>query len=867
MILTDSSVGKVGFAGKLMQFFITNYFEIIQFLNIISYMKKYDFLKIEKKWQNKWLKEKVFKAHDFSSKKKYYQLETFPYPSAQGLHTGHPKGYTAEDILAHFHRMNGYEVLYTMGWDAFGLPTENYAIKVGKSPKEVAISNIANFKRQIQSFGFSYDWSREINTSDPSYYKWTQWLFIQLYKNGLAYRKEADVNWCPSCKTVLANEQVINGECERCHSKIEQKKMEQWFLKITDYAERLINDLNDLDWPESTKKRQLDWIGKSEGFILNFKLYKLNENIEVFTTRIDTLFGATFLILAPEHPFINKIIDKIKNKTEVLKYIKESKYKTALMRKEGEREKTGVELKGIKAINPGTFKKIPIFVADYVLMDYGTGAIMGVPAHDERDWDFAKKYKLKIIQVIKPLKQDFNINVNKKPYIDEGILINSFEFNNLKSNEAKEKITRKFKAQKIIQYKLRDWSVSRQRYWGVPIPIIYCHNCFKLKSEEEIKKLRYGIDWTKFNNQEYIIYPVPEKDLPVILPELDDYRPKGKSPLASSKEFIEVNCPICGKEARRDVETLDTFVDSSWYYLRYVDVQNNKEIFSKEKAKYWLPVDLYIIGAEHTVLHLLYSRFITKFLYDLGYINFKEPFLKIRHQGLILGEDGQKMSKSRGNVVNPDEIVLKFGADTFRMYEMFMGPFEDAAPWSTQGVIGVHRFLNRFWNWTQKNIEALKKQKINTSNFAKQIIHQIIKKVELDIKNLNFNTAVSSFMILLNNLEKEFISKSDLENILKIIYPFTPHICQELWSNLGNKSYIDFEKWPFFDEKIINSQKINLIVQINGKLKDVLKVDKDISQEDIWNILIKIDKIKQILENKNPKKIIYIPNKVINIVI
>lgn len=829
-------------------------------------MKKYDFLKIEKKWQKKWIKEKVFKSQDFSKKTKYYQLETFPYPSAQGLHTGHPKGYTAEDILARFHRMKGYEVLYTMGWDAFGLPTENYAIKVNKSPKEVAKSNIKNFKRQIQSFGFSYDWDREINTSDPSYYKWTQWLFIQLYKKGLAYRKEADVNWCPSCQTVLANEQVVGGECERCHSKIIQKKMEQWFLKITDYNEKLINDLENLDWPEATKKRQLDWIGKSEGAVLNFKLDKINKSIEVFTTRPDTLFGATFMILAPEHPIINEIFDYIKNLDEVKKYIKKARQKTALMRKEGERKKTGVRILGVQAINPATNEKIPIFIADYVLMDYGTGAIMGVPAHDQRDWEFASKYNLKIKQVIKPVNNVWNIN--QKPYIDEGILINSGEFNNLNSIQAKEKIIQKFKAKKIVQYKLRDWSVSRQRYWGVPIPIIYCNTCYEQKKKKnELNNLLYGIDWTKFNDKGYIIHPVPEKDLPVKLPDLKNYRPKGKPPLASSSKFLNTICPVCHKKALRDVETLDTFVDSSWYYFRYVDPKNKNYIFDKSKAKYWLPVDLYIIGAEHTVLHLLYSRFITKVLYDLNLINFKEPFLKIRHQGLILGEDGQKMSKSRGNVVNPDEIVEKFGADTFRMYEMFMGPFEDAAPWSTNGVLGVHRFLNRFWNWAQSNIFKLKQTKIKTSDTALKIINQTIKKITDDIINLNFNTAVSSFMILLNNLENEFVSKKDLGDILKIMHPFVPHFCQELWSDLGNKSYIDFEPWPVFDNQIINQQEINLVIQINGKVKDVLKINKDMTQEQVMDIVMQVNKIKKIVDNQKIQKIIYIPNKVINILI
>jgi leucyl-tRNA synthetase len=829
-------------------------------------MKKYNFSEIEKKWQKKWLNENVFSAKDFSSKPKRYQLETFPYPSAEGLHAGHPKGYTAEDIHARFYRMNGYEVLYTMGWDAFGLPTENYAIKVGKSPKEVARSNIANFKRQVQSFGFSYDWSREINTSDPSYYKWTQWLFIKLYEKGLAYRKEANVNWCPSCKTVLASEQVIGGECERCHSKIEQRKMEQWFLRITDYAERLINDLEGLDWPEATIKRQLDWIGRSEGSILNFKIKDLDLNVEVFTTRADTLFGATFLVLAPEHNLIKQIWEKILNKEEVQKYIEDSLHKTELMRQEEAREKTGVEILGVKAINPATKEEIPIFIADYVLMGYGTGAIMGVPAHDTRDFEFAKKYNLKIKQVIKPEKGDINL---EKAYVEDGILINSGEFNRLTSKEARQKITEKFQGKTLIQYKLRDWSVSRQRYWGVPIPMIYCHHCFEEKNKNgEIENLKYGIDYTKFEGLGYMIYPVPEKDLPVLLPDLEDYRPKGKPPLASSEEFIKTTCPKCGMEARRDVETLDTFVDSSWYYLRYPDAHNDKEIFSKEKVDYWMPVDLYIIGAEHTVLHLLYSRFITKFLYDLGLVKFKEPFLKIRHQGLILGTDGQKMSKSRGNVINPDDVVREFGADTFRMYEMFMGPFEDSAPWSTKGILGVHRFLNRFWNWALNLINDFQKGiNYKTPQNAEIIIHKTIKKVSDDILSFNFNTAVSAFMILLNAIQEEKISKEDLEKVLKIMHPFVPHITQELWSQLGHNSYIDYENWPSYDENLILEEEINLVIQINGKLKDVIKTKKGITENEALNLALQNPKINKYLNRNSPKKVIYIQDKILNIVI
>ncbi|MGB9608960.1 MAG: class I tRNA ligase family protein, partial [Minisyncoccia bacterium] len=563
-----------------------------------------------------------------------------------------------------------------------------------------------------------------------------------------------------------------------------------------------------------------------------------------------------------------KIQDKILNFNEVENYIQSARQKTALMRKEGEKEKSGIEILGIKAINPATQKEIPIFIADYVLMDYGTGAIMGVPAHDQRDFEFAKKYNLEIIQVVKSKDQKNEINLEKEAYVCDGVLINSDKFSGLNSNEAREKIIQEFNGQKLIQYKLRDWSVSRQRYWGVPIPIIYCKNCFKKKvNEVGLENLKYGIDYTKIENENYLIQIVPEKDLPVMLPDLKDYRPKGKPPLASSKDFVNVICPYCQNPARRDVETLDTFVDSSWYYFRYTDPHNDQEIFSKEKAKYWLPVDLYVIGAEHTVLHLLYSRFITKFLYDLGYINFKEPFLKLRHQGLILGADGQKMSKSRGNVVNPDDIISAFGADTFRMYEMFMGPFEDAAPWSTKGVLGVHRFLNRFWNWAQKNIEAFKNEQIKTSKSALIIIHKTIKKVTADIINFNFNTAVSAFMILLNNLEGEKVEKKELELILKIMYPFAPHFSQELWQDLGNETYIDFEKWPEYDENIILEEKIKLIVQINGKVKNILETNKGLTENEALNIAISNEKIKKVIGNNQPKKIIYVPDKVLNIII
>ncbi len=1124
---------------------------------------KYDPKKIESKWQKIWLEKKIFKARDDSKKPKYYQLETFPYPSAEGLHVGHPKGYIAEDIHARYMRMKGREVLYTMGWDAFGLPTENYAIKVGKSPKEVAEANVKNFKRQVQMFGFSYDWDREINTSHPDYYKWTQWLFIQLFKKGLAYRAGARVNWCPKDQTVLANEQVVDGKCERCGSVIEERNMEQWFLRITQYADRLLADLKGLDWPAATVKRQKDWIGRSEGAELDFEVktaakpnfvllhgyngspkkhffpwlsgelekmgYKVQvpalprpedprveeqvahvlktvsfdentvlvghslggivalkvlerlskpvrktilvasfienkfldndtfepdvfdwnfndvsirrnvgnltvlrditddtvppdqttkmiekfygisldfaaekpharsrkepevlrnvlDKITVFTTRPDTLFGATYMVLAPEHSLVQSLKPQIQNGKEVGKYIEAARHKTELMRKEETREKTGVELKGVKAINPATKEEISVWIADYVLMGYGTGAIMAVPAHDERDFEFAKKFNLPIKQVIEPFyvqttepgvyrkdepivprngiitivkhwseekyiglkwkkvawgtfitggiekgqtaeqagvaeireetgyshpkfirelgvthglfyhvpkkenrlvhghvlyfelqngareeisEEENAIHEVKWLTLDElekfltpathtyalalfngkfetftgaGVLMNSDKFDAMDSEKAKWEITKFVGGQKKIQYKIRDWSVSRQRYWGAPIPIIYCDKCG--------------------------IIPVPEKDLPVLLPEIKNYRPKGVPPLAGSEEFIKIECPQCGGEARRDPETLDTFVDSSWYYLRYSDPQNDKELFDKKKAAHWLPVDLYIIGAEHTVLHLLYSRFITKFLHDQGLLKFAEPFLKLRHQGLILGADTKKMSKSKGNVVNPDTLVGEFGADTVRLYEMFMGPFEDGQPWDPKGVLGTNRFLNRFWNFIVGANKPMSSEK-STSESKTQAIHRAVKKVGEDIENLKFNTAISALMILLNNLESEtgVLEAGDLEILVKILHPFAPHMSQELWATLGKESIIDFEPWPEYDSNLIREETVMIVVQINGRVRDSFGAQVGIGKEEAITSALNREKIKNLLGSRKPQKTVYVPNKLINFVL
>jgi leucyl-tRNA synthetase len=729
-----------------------------------------------------------------------------------------------------------------MGWDAFGLPTENYAIKVGKPPKEVALANTTNFRRQVQMFGFSYDWDREVDTSSPEYYKWTQWLFIQLYKKGLAYRKDAKVNWCPKDQTVLANEQVIDGKCERCGTEIEERAMEQWFLKITDYADRLIADLKGLDWPAASIKRQEDWMGKSEGALLKFQVANIESQIEIFTTRPDTLFGATYLVLAPEHPLIATLKAKIENGDEVAKYVEETAHKTDRMRQETAKEKTGVELRGVHAINPATKEEIPIYVADYVLGSYGTGAIMAVPAHDERDMDFAKKFELPIREVIK-----------------EGKLIVSGEFSGMDSEKAKAEIVKFVGGEMKTQYKIRDWSVSRQRYWGVPIPMVHCEKCG--------------------------IVPVPESELPVLLPDLENYRPQGMPPLASSPSFINVKCPQCGGDAKRDAETLDTFVDSSWYFLRYPDPHNMNAIFDKSKVEHWMPVDLYVIGAEHTVMHLLYSRFITKFLHDEGYLSFTEPFKKMRHIGLIMGTDGQKMSKSKGNVVNPDEIVAEFSADVMRTYLMFLGPFYEATPWDAKGILGVERFLKRFWNYGNS---AREKATMHSGaagdvivaggepSIARQALHRAIKRTGEDIEAFKFNTAISGLMIALNELEaaaattassSEFLATDDLASLVKLLHPFAPHMGQELWSLMGNNTYLDFEPWPEYDPKLIIQSTLTIAVQVNGKTKDTLTVAAGITEDEAKKMALESAKVKTALGGAAPKRVIWVENKLVNIVI
>lgn len=946
--------------------------------------KFYNHKNIEKRWQKMWEDKKVFSAKDPSTssgqacKEKFYALCMFPYPSAQGLHVGHPESYTAADIVARKKRMEGYNVLNPMGWDAFGLPAENFAIKQGVPPWETTLKSIDTFRRQIKSFGFSYDWDREVNTSSPEYYKWTQWMFLKMYEHDLAYKQKAKVNWCESCQTVLANEQVIDGKCERCKNQVVQKDLEQWFFRVTKYAQELLDDLENLDWPEPIKLAQKNWIGKSEGASLNFNIKNTDYNLEVFTTRPDTLCGATYMVVAPEHDIIEKLKSDISNWDEVEIYVKKAQGKSDLARQEG-KDKTGVELKGVKAINPVNDEEIPIYVADYVLAGYGTGAIMAVPAHDERDFEFAKKFGIEIREVVvkkigekkneairrdgvfgviinkgkmlllhdrtvnlyrlpgggfeeKEIEKealareiieetgylnfkieeslgtiqsnyyavdkkeerhryakgynviltnearqalsiedkdkyeiewlDFGdalnklesneinfgevefvkryINPNERCYSNYGILINSGEFDGMTSEEAKVAITKKVGGELKTQFKLRDWLVSRQRYWGAPIPIVYCEKC--------------GMQ------------PVPEKDLPVKLPQDVDFRPTGESPLARSKEFHNVKCLKCSGTVRRESDTMDTFVCSSWYFLRFTDPHNTEEPFSKDKMNKYMPVDFYTGGAEHAVLHLMYSRFFVKALRDMGYLKFSEPFLQLRNQGMILGEDSQKMSKSRGNVVNPDEVVEEYGADTMRLYEMFMGPYEDAKPWSTKGIIGVRRFLEKVWLVVAEWLENGRPE--DESEEMDRQFHKTIKKVTEDINNFKFNTAISAMMILVNQMAKEKKFKADnLKKLLIILSCFAPHIAEEIWSELSEKDLICRQSWPLWDDKKTKDETIEIGVQVNGKLRATLSIPADLPEEDVTAKALEQENVKKYIKGKEVIKKIYVPGRLVSIVI
>ena len=801
-------------------------------------MKKYNPLEIEKKWQEYWDENKTFKTDNDLNKKKFYALVEFPYPSGQGLHVGHARPYTALDVVARKRRLQGEQVLFPMGWDAFGLPTENYAIKNKIHPKKVTIDNIHNFKRQLKSIGFSFDWDREIDTTDPEYYKWTQWIFLQLFKHGLAYKQEMPINWCPSCKVGLANEEVVGGCCERCGTEVERKVKSQWMLKITDYAEKLLEGLDEVDFIERVKTQQRNWIGKSVGADVKFKLKDLDEELEIFTTRPDTIFGATYMVISPEHPLIQKYRDRIENIEDVDKYIQEVSKKSDFERTELSTNKTGVELKGIHAINPANGKEIPVWTSDYVLMTYGSGAIMAVPAHDTRDFEFATKFGLEIIQVIESKDSDELPMVAK----ENCTIINSEFLNGLSVEDATEKIIKfledKSIGEKKTNYKLRDWVFSRQRYWGEPIPIIHCDKCG------------------------YV--PMDEKDLPLRLPEVDNYEPShdGESPLSHMDSFVNTTCPVCGGPAKRETDTMPQWAGSSWYFLRYIDPHNHEALADPKLLEHFLQVDWYNGGMEHTTLHLLYSRFWHRFLYDIGVVPTKEPYKKRTSHGMILGSNSEKMSKSRGNVINPDDIVNEYGADTLRTYEMFMGDFEKAAPWSTNGVKGARRFLERVYGLTEMlNEEDGYSKKLESS------IHKTIKKVSDDYETLKFNTAIAALMSLVNEFYAEgSITKLDFETLLILLNPVAPHITEELYHEvLGG--YLNEANWPEYDEEMLVDDEVEIPVQFNGKVRFKIIVPIDATEEEVFEKAESCDEFKNWVEDKKIVKKIYIKGKILNIVI
>ena len=799
----------------------------------------YNFKEIEKKWQEKWDKEGTFNAKDDYTMKKWYGLIEFPYPSGQGLHVGHPRSYTALDIIARKRRLQGYNVLFPIGFDAFGLPAENYAIKTNVHPKITTAQNIAHFTEQLKSLGFSFDWSRKIDTTDPEYYKWTQWIFIQLYKHGLAYKTTMPINFCTGCKVGLANEEVVNGVCERCGSPVVQKEKSEWMLKITDYAQKLIDDLDDVDFLEKIKVQQKNWIGRSEGAEVNFKITNMNKNLTVYTTRPDTLFGATYMVISPEHPILKELEDKIENLDEVQEYQKQASLKSAFERSELNKEKTGVEIKGITAINPLTNKEIPIWISDYVLITYGTGAIMAVPAHDTRDYEFAKKFNLPIVQVV----DGENVDLSKEAFTDvaTGKLINSDFLNGLEVAEAKKAVIKYLEDNHIgtkkVNYKLRDWVFSRQRYWGEPIPMVYCEDC----------------GWV----------PLDEKDLPLKLPEVEEFTPgeNGESPLAKQTDWINTTCPHCGKPAKRETDTMPQWAGSSWYFLRYMDPHNDKELASKEALEYWSPVDWYNGGMEHTTLHLLYSRFWHKFLYDIGVVPTKEPYQKRTSHGMILGTNGEKMSKSKGNVINPDDIVDEFGADTFRVYEMFMGPFDQVAAWSMESIRGCGKFLDRVWNMQNMLVDGN-----SYSPEAEKMMHKAIKKVSQDIEDMKFNTSVSTFMTMVNEFYKiGKINKAEFKTFLTLLNPFAPHITEELNKIAGFETDISTYSWPEYDEEKTVDDEITLPIQFNGKLKATITISVDENESSVKEKVH--NAIDSKLDGKTIVKEIYVKNKIYNVVV
>ncbi len=801
--------------------------------------KGYDYAQIEKKWQDIWDEKQTFAAKDDYSLPKFYGLVEFPYPSGQGLHVGHPRSYTAIDIVCRKKRLEGYNVLYPMGWDAFGLPTENFAIKNHVHPAEVTKKNIANFKRQLKSLGFSFDWSREINTTDPEYYKWTQWIFLQLYKKGLAYKKKMSVNWCTSCKCVLANEEVVNGHCERCGSEVIHKEKSQWMLKITDYAEKLLEGLNEVDFIDRVKTQQRNWIGRSYGTQVKFST-NIGDTFEVFTTRADTLFGVTYMVMSPEHPLINKWADKITNMDEVTAYKQEAAKKSDFERTELAKDKTGVKISGVTAINPVNGKEVPIFIADYVLISYGTGAIMAVPAHDTRDWEFAKKFGLPIIEVVAGGE-----DVQAAPYTEcaTGKLVNSGFLDGMSVEDAKKAIqewlTERNLGERKTNYKLRDWVFSRQRYWGEPIPIVHCDKCG------------------------YV--PVPESELPLVLPNVDSYEPtdNGESPLAKMTDWVNTTCPHCGGPAHRETDTMPQWAGSSWYFLRYCDPHNDKALASPEALKYWTPVDWYNGGMEHTTLHLLYSRFWHKFLYDIGVVPTPEPYAKRTSHGMILGENGEKMSKSRGNVVNPDEIVRDYGADTMRVYEMFIGDFEKAAPWSQSSIKGSKRFLDKVWALSDKLTEGDSYRAELEAAF-----HRTIKKVTEDIEGLKMNTAIAALMSLLNDIQGSgSINRAEFKTYLILLNPFAPHMTEELWQQAGFEGMLNEAEWPKYDEAKCADSTVEIAVQVNGKIKARISVAADISAPDAIASAKADGAVAAAIDGKSIIKELYVPKKLVNIVV
>ena len=800
---------------------------------------KYDHKQVEKKWQDVWDEAHCFEAQNGSDKPKFYALVEFPYPSGQGLHVGHPRSYTALDIVARKKRMQGYNVLYPMGWDAFGLPTENYAIKNHVHPAEVTKKNIARFKSQLKALGLSFDWSREINTTDPNYYKWTQWIFLQLFKKGLAYKKEMSVNWCTSCKCVLANEEVVNGVCERCGSEVVHKTKSQWMLAITKYAQRLIDDLDDVDFIERVKVQQKNWIGRSTGAEVDFKTTE-GDTLTVYTTRPDTLFGATYMVISPEHPAIEQWADKLANIGDVRAYREEAARKSDFERTELNKEKTGVRLDGVAAINPVNGREIPIFVSDYVLMGYGTGAIMAVPAHDDRDWEFAKKFGCEIIEVVSGGEDVQQAAFTAKD--ETGILVNSDFLNGKTVKDAIPAMIAWLEEKGIgrakVQYKLRDWVFSRQRYWGEPIPLVHCDKC----------------GWV----------PVPEDQLPLELPNVHTYEPtdNGESPLAHMTDWVNTTCPCCGGPAKRETDTMPQWAGSSWYFLRYMDPHNDKALASKEALEYWSPVDWYNGGMEHTTLHLLYSRFWHKFLYDIGVVPTKEPYAKRTSHGMILGENGEKMSKSRGNVVNPDEIVDTYGADTMRLYEMFIGDFEKAAPWSPKSIKGCRRFLERVW--------ALAEKVQDCDTYSKEhevLMHRTIKKVGEDADSLKANTAIAALMTMLNEFYDKGVNRAEYMAFLTLLNPFAPHITEELWQQMGGEGLLSIAPWPQYDEAKTVEDTVEIAVQVNGKLKCTIKLPVDCDKQVAIDTALAEEKVQHAIEGKQMVKQIVVPGKIVNLVV